>query len=178
MKTIARILWLISGFLLLVAGIFVLFNPTATIISLSFLLGLIMLFSGIFSLFVYFVARYDLFGMGWVLADGIITVILALFLLFNDYIAATALPFIFGMWILFSGIERIVNSIEIRDTGISGWGWLMAIGIVSIVVGVLSFINPLIGAIAISTFLGIFLILQGIAVIITWVYSWLLKNYM
>lgn len=67
-------------------------------------------------------------GQAGFLADGILTVLLSLFLLFNQGFTLLSLPFIFSVWLLFSGINQFVNSFELQRLGVKGWGWLTGAG--------------------------------------------------
>ena len=101
------------------------------------------------------------FGIG-----GILTVLLSLFLLFHQTFTMLTLPYIFGMWLLFSGISKFVNSFELRRLNVRGWGWFTALGILLALVGFFSFFDPVSELLALSALVGILLIFQGIASIL------------
>lgn len=56
-----------------------------------------MLISGIIDIVVFAVSSRYAAGAGWFLADGILTVLLSLFLLFNQAFIVLSLPFLFAM---------------------------------------------------------------------------------
>ena len=113
-KTLSRVLLVIAGVLLVIAGIVCLRNPDVALGSMSLILGFAMLFSGIVDILVFAWAHNYIAGSGWFLLDGIVTVLLSLFVLCNDLFIAITLPFIFGMWLLFSGIAKFVNSFDLQ----------------------------------------------------------------
>ena len=162
MKTLSRVLWIIAGILLIIAGIFCLKSPATAIAGLSLYLGIAMLFSGMVDIVIFASASGQIAGAGWFLADGIITVLLSLFILGDQWFTALTLPFIFGMWLLFSGISTFSNSFELKRLGIPGWGWLTALGIILAVVGFFSFMDPFASVAAMTVMVGVFLVLQGI----------------
>ena len=165
-RTLSRILWIIAGVLLIIAGVYCLCNPDVGLMTLSLYIGIAMLISGIIDIVIFAKWNGQMFGAGWFLADGILTVLLALFLLFNQAFTMLSLPFIFGMWLLFSGISYFVNSFELQSFGVKGWGWLTALGIVLAVIGFFSFFDPIADMFALSILIGIFLICEGIAAIL------------
>ncbi|MEG0832729.1 MAG: DUF308 domain-containing protein [Oscillospiraceae bacterium] len=168
MKKVLYWLWLICSILMIPTGIYAILKPAATLVSLAWLIGIILLVDGISAIAV-FVSDHDrVFGAGWVLFDGIVTIILSLFMLGNSFFTAAALPFMFGMWIIVSGIQKAIFSFDLKKLGVKGWGWLLAIGILLSLLGVASFINPLVGTIAISTIVGCFLIAYGISSTVLW----------
>ncbi len=165
-RMVSRVLWIVAGVLLIIVGIYCLFNPDVGLLSLSLYIGSAMLISGIIDIVIFAKWNGKMFGTGWFLADGILTVLLALFLLFNQAFTMLSLPFIFGMWLLFSGINQFVNSFELQSFGVRGWGWLTALGILLAVVGFFSLFDPIANLFALSILVGILLICEGVAAIV------------
>lgn len=124
-----------------------------------------MLVSGIIDLVMYTRMSSLMFGAGWLLFDGIISILLSLFLFFNEYASTTVIPLIFGMWVLFTGIEKMVSSFDLKKFGVTGWGWFTALGILLIIFGLLFFFKPLAAVVTISVFVGISFLLEGIVAI-------------
>ena len=164
-KTAYRVLWIIAGVLLIVAGVVCMSWEVAALASLALFLGVSMLVSGVVDILIFFAGRSAMFGSGWFLVDGILTVILAVFILFNQAFTMLTLPFVFGMWLIFSGITRFVQSFDLKAFGARGWGWFTAIGLIMALAGVISFLNPVAGMEAISVVLGVSLILEGVSAI-------------
>ena len=162
-RTAYRVLWTVAGILLIVAGIVCICWEGAAVASLALFLGLAMLVSGVVDILIFFAERNVMFASGWFLVDGILTVILALFILFNQAFTMLTLPFVFGMWLIFSGITRFVQSFDLKAFGVRGWGWFTAVGLLLALAGVISFLNPIAGMEAISVVLGISLILEGVS---------------
>ena len=82
-RTTSRVLWVIAGVLLVMAGIVCLRNPGAALTSMTMILGVAMLFSGIVDIVIFATAHNYMAGSGWFLLDGILTVLLSLFVLGN-----------------------------------------------------------------------------------------------
>lgn len=170
-RTISRVLWVLAGFLLVVAGVTCLMSPGAAVSSLSLFLGIAMLFSGIVDIVIFAAGHNYMVGSGWFLVDGILTVLLSIFILCDQWFTALTLPFIFGMWLMFSGISKFVNSFDLQRLGVRGWGWFTAFGLLLAVAGFISFLNPVAGLVTISAAVGVFLILQGVASILRGCFS-------
>ena len=165
-QTVSRILWAIAGILLIACGIMCLADPGLALASMSLYLALAMLVSGIIDIVIFARGNGNMIGAGWFLADGILTVLLSLFLLFHQAFTLLSLPFIVGMWLLFPGISKFVNSFELKRFGVRGWGWFTAWGILLALVGFFSFLNPIANLFVLSALVGILLILQGITYIV------------
>ena len=78
------------------------------------MVGILMLASGIIKIVVFAATSSLLIGSGWLLLDGVLTVILSLFLLFNEWFTMLSLPFLFALWLLFSGISQFVSAFDFK----------------------------------------------------------------
>ena len=165
-STFSRVVWGILGVLLLVCGVSCIVQPAAALLAMSALLGVAMLISGVLELVVYARCRRSMIGAGWFLLDGIIAVLLSLFLLFDQAFTALSLPFIFGMWLMFAGVSRVVNSLDLKAMGVRGWGWFTALGILLAAAGFLSFLDPISGALTLSFLLGFLFLFQGLSALL------------
>ena len=87
-----RILNVAAGVLLIAAGIYCLCNQDVALLSAGLLLGIFLLLSGVAEIVVFAAASGVMLGSGWLLLDGILTVIMSLFLLFNQWFTMLSLP--------------------------------------------------------------------------------------
>lgn len=164
-----RILTIISGILMVLTGAFCLMSPGQTFLSLAFVVGLIMVLNGLIHALAYFIGR----GLhnrgdnnGWILTDALLTLLLGILILCNQLVADTAIPLVFGMWMLVAGILRIEASTHIdKERKRSNFRTTMITGILTVLVGLFGFINPLVQWMTTAVLLGIFLVMQGVNVI-------------
>ena len=136
-KTV-RILNIVAGILLIAAGIYCLCNEDVAVLSAGLMLGIFMLAAGIAEIVVFAGTSGVLIGSGWLLLDGVLTVIMSLFLLFNQWFTLLSLPFIFTVWLMFSGISRFVSAFDLHALGVRSWGWVLAVGILLMAAGFIS----------------------------------------
>ena len=95
-----------------------------------------------------------------------LTVIIALRLLFNHWFTLLSLPLLFTLWLLFSGIGRFVSAFDLRALGVRAWGWVLAIGILFTAAGIICMMDPWISVAAVGLTVGLVLILQGISLVV------------
>ena len=103
--------------LLILAGIVCLGQPGLAAAVVAIYLGLSMLFSGLVDLIIYARAHGRLYGAGWLLVDGILNVLLSIFLLFHESFALLSLPLLFGMvWAKTAGTAKndIITAIRLN----------------------------------------------------------------
>ena len=155
-----RVLNIVSGVLLIAVGIYCLCNQDIAAATAGFMVGIFMLVSGIIEIVVFAVTSGLLFGSGWLLLDGVLTVILSLFLLFNQWFTMLSLPLLFTLWLLFSGISRL------KALGVHNWGWVLAVGIVLMIAGFICMMDPLVSITAVGMTVGLVFLLEGISAIV------------
>lgn len=161
-----RVLNIAAGVLLIAAGVYCLCNQDIAVLSAGLLLGLFMLVSGVIEIAVFAGTSGVLIGSGWLLLDGVLTVIMSLFLLFNQWFTLLSLPFLFTIWLLFSGISRFVSAFDLRALGVRAWGWVLAIGSLLIVGGFVCMMDPWVSVVAIGVTVGLVFILEGVSAIV------------
>ena len=161
-----RILNIISGVLLIVPGIYCLCNQDVAAMTAGVMVGVFMLISGVIEIIVFASTSGLLFGSGWLLLDGVLTVILSLFLLFNQWFTLLSLPLLFTLWLLFSGISRFVSAFDLRAMGVRGWGWVLAVGILLMVAGFICMMDPWVSVAAIGLTVGLAFLLEGVSSIV------------
>ena len=164
-KTV-RILNIVAGILLIAAGIYCLCNEDVAVLSAGLMLGIFMLAAGIAEIVVFAGTSGMLIGSGWLLLDGVLTVIMSLFLLFNQWFTLLSLPFIFTVWLMFSGISRFVSAFDLHALGVRGWGWVLAVGILPMVAGFICMMDPWVSAAAVGVTVGLVFLLEGISAIV------------
>lgn len=157
-----RILWLICGILMVIAGIVCLGNQGLAYATLTMMVGIIMLISGISDIVMYANCRNNASGAGWFLVDGILTILLSFVMIFDQFFTAMVIPFIFSFWLMMTGITRTLNSFDMKKIGVVGWGWMLALGILMIVLGFISLFSPISTAIALGMVVGIVFIFEGV----------------
>ena len=160
-----RILSIIIGVLLIAAGIYCLCNQDVAAMSAGIVLGLLMLIAGIVEIVIFAGTSRFILGSGWLLLDGVLTVVMSLFLLFNHWFTMMSLPILFTVWLLFSGVSRFVSAFDLKALGMRGWGWILALGIVLLVFGVVCMMEPWVSVVAVGVTVGLVFILEGIGTI-------------
>jgi uncharacterized membrane protein HdeD (DUF308 family) len=160
--SLARNWWALAlrGVAAIIFGLVALFWPPAAIAALVALFGAYALVDGIFNLVHAVRAGRAGERWGWLVFEGVVSLLVGIVTFFSPGVAVLALVLWVAVWSLVTGIAEIVTAIRLRKA-IQG-EWLLALsGIVSIAFGVLLFISPLIGAIAIAIWIGAYALVFG-----------------
>ncbi len=161
-----RVLSIILGVILIIGGVFCIAYPTATFATLGWLVGILLLISGINGIAAYVTGRKSGGATVWDLVFGILTVVLGVFLLFSPLavgITDIVLVYLFSIWMVVGGILRIVAGVGVirKHTGSKAWIWMLILGILMILLGIFGFFFPLVNALAMGWMMGFFIIFQG-----------------
>lgn len=156
-----RIYWAIAGMFLFAASLLAFFRGHKGLVEIAIPLGLAMLFAGMINIIVYRKGGSSIHGSCWLLADGMTTALLSIFPLFNKMIQPAMIPFFFGVWELFSGVLKIIDSGELYKGHIQGWHWFMGIGIVEILSGVAALLKPVDEFVGMHAVVAIILMIQS-----------------
>lgn len=155
---------LIQGIAALIIGVLLLMSPGMTTLVLVQLLGIYWLIDGIISIVRIFTKSTDT-HWGWLLARGIFGIIVGLVVIqhpiWSTVLIPTTIVIVMGFYGIVGGIIGLVE-------GFSGgvkWG-VVALGALSLILGIILLFNPLLGATILPIVVGIFAIIFGIIAII------------
>lgn len=156
--------WFLAlGIVLAILGVLAMIFTVATTVVSVILLGVLILIGGVAVFASAFVAGS--IGGGLLrAAGGILLVLSGVYLMFNPAKGAIALTLVMAWFFIITGVVQIVASlVEHYD----GWGWTLAAGIVTLLLGILLSASwPVSGVFAIGLFIGIELLLSGFSWII------------
>jgi uncharacterized membrane protein HdeD (DUF308 family) len=156
-------LMLLSGIMIVILGITMLFTPLKNLVTLAIFISISMLISGI-SEIASFYNEEKVHRSGWMLASGILTTLFAVWALFGHGIETltTMIPFVFAVWVMSSGVMRLVGAVSLRSEGSILWGWILAFGVLGTAFGFLLLFSPVLSEMIISYSIGFMLISYGI----------------
>ncbi len=122
---------LILGVIFIITGIWVLRTPVESYLALSILFSVTFFVNGIFEIIYSISNRKQLNNWGWVLAGGIVDLLFGIWLLSSPLLSIAVLPFFVGFMLMFRSFTAIGFAIDLKSFGVKGWGWLLALGILS-----------------------------------------------
>jgi uncharacterized membrane protein HdeD (DUF308 family) len=152
--------WLLAlGILMIILGALAIGAPVVATIAFQFALGWILVIGGIAQ------GVHAFMAQGWQgflfeLLSAILYLVVGVLLLVNPVEGALALTVVLAVFLIVDGIFRIIMAMRLRDH--RGWGWLLASGIMSLILGVLIWAEwPASGLWVIGLLVGIQLLFTG-----------------
>ena len=152
--------WLLAlGILMIILGVVAMAAPVVATIAIQVMLGWLLVISGIAEGIHAFMVK-EWRGFLLELLSAVLYLGVGLLLLVDPLKGALALTLILAVFLLVEGIFKIITALRVRDH--RGWGWLLASGIVSVVLGVLIWKQwPTSGLWVIGLLVGIQLLFTG-----------------
>lgn len=163
MKISTKIWMCLAGVALVVLGVLCIAYPGNTILSLAWVLGLMLLISGISTFGAWATLRALNPFNGLTFLAALLQVIVGLILVINPAPLAIALPFIFAFWVMFEGVDLMVDAFNYRRFGFRRWWLLCLFGLLVAIGGCYAmFCNPEVSATLISWLVGLAIIFDGV----------------
>ena len=145
----------------LIGGIWALLNPPAATLAATLIAGWTFLFLGVLQIIQSFQVNNGWPGFLWALLFGVLLLLAGLSLVFNPLAGMISLTLLVAALFLATGVVKVVYAFSLRP--ISGWGWVLVSGLVSIALAVMIMADfPWSAAAVLGILLGVELISNGI----------------
>lgn len=153
---------LIVGIIFIGLGVYTFTSPQETYLALAIFFSLSFLVSGLFEVAFSIANKEVLDNWGWILAFGVLTLVIGILLLINPALSMLTLPFYVGFLVLFRSISAVGYAIDLKNYGISDWGILIAVGVLGLIFAFLLIWSPAFAGMTIVIWTGLALISSGV----------------
>lgn len=163
---LARNWWafLIRGIIAIIFGIVAIFFPATAFLSLVLVFGIFALIDGIFSIVSVFISGAHSESWWWLVIEGAFGILIGILTIIQPAAMALAWVFVIAAWAIITGVLEIVTAIRLRKM-ITGEGWMIVSGILSVLFGILVTFSPGSGMFAVGLIIGIYALMFGITML-------------
>lgn len=155
--------------LMLILAIFLIIAPISSAITAIYMFGIFIIIDGIMHIVSYCKAKEEARLMNFEFAEGILSILSGVLILFCAKYLVAVLPILIGTWIIIKSIIKMQISLNIRTDIQSNWILVLVLSIISLILGIYILFNPMFGYITISI-MGIFLAIYEVLNIIESIY--------
>ena len=159
-----KVLTIILGVLMAIAGVICLFQPGETFIETGYVIAIMLLVYGVIGI-ISVIARRSRPAFLWACIPAVIIGVISLFFPSNNVNIHVLMIYLLAVWFVLQGISSIYMSVRSRFFN-SGWVLGLIVGIISIFLGIYTALHPTVGVLTIGILVGIYLIEAGIDLII------------
>lgn len=157
---------LAQGIVCVLLGLFLMFWPGVTVITVIYLLGAFFALSGISSLVAYFRQSGDRYRSPAVLTTAVFFLVLALIVFIFPGVIASFSSVVLGIVLALAGIVSAVRSVELRELRGPAWIIMLVISIVVAIGGIVIIANPFETTALFVFVIGLVLFVNGAADIV------------
>ena len=155
---------LLRGIVALALGIVAIFFVGSTALALAVLFGVYALVDGVIAIVASVRMDHADHRWGWLLVEGLIGVVAGVLALIYPLAALLALAFLMGAWAILSGVAAITTAWRLRRVIAGEWLWIL-IGVFSVAFGIIVFLQPAAGVLALVYAFSFYAILTGVTFI-------------
>jgi uncharacterized membrane protein HdeD (DUF308 family) len=149
--------FMVLGIFMIVVGTLAVGSSVAVTLFSMLFLGWLMIFAG-FGEVVHAFWKKNWGGVFMHLLIGVLYIVVGFMVLTNPKASAVTLSLIMAIFFIITGLFRIILSVA---THYPNWGWELFNGIITLILGIMIYQQPLLGLWVIGVFIGIDLIFSG-----------------
>lgn len=153
---------IIISIIMFIIGLIFIIYPEVSFTTITYILSILLIVNGIYFL----IEKESSIFFSSFLTLGVIELLLGIIMLVNPDIIKTLFPIVAGIIMITKSTLDLRLSILLYRNNINSWLSLLICSIISIICGLIIILNPSIGTIALTTFLGILITVYSISNII------------
>ncbi len=152
---------IITGVLLMLAGIISIFAPSVTSFTLSFILGFLFVIGALIS-GIHVMQSYNKSWLAWF--KPVIFFVIGVIIFRNPITGAAAIGLMLMIYFFISGFAQIFFGLEFKP--ITGWFWMVIDGIISVIIAMIFLLGwPISSVWLIGLLVGVSLLTDGFALL-------------
>ena len=158
---------LFSSIGLAILGLLLIFQSELTIVSLSYIIGAVLVGLGALGVLNYAKNKDQSEKKEMDLVYGTVCIVLGIVVIGNPQGIASLIPFVIGLVIIISSATKLQYSFELKKQTNNLWKSTMILSLITMICGVLLIFNPFQGAIFITKVIGILILIYALLDIIS-----------
>ena len=157
---------LFTSILFLVVGILLFSNPGGVVKFITYIVGILFIIMGIGKIVSYYqmIRKMNVNNTSDFIL-GIVAVILGIIIIFCSSAIEVVIRLVMGGWILYSGVVKLIYSLNLRDLKVDSWLYVLIVSIIMIICGLYVIVKS---NLVFST-IGLILIIYSIIEIIQYI---------
>lgn len=153
---------IITSLILIGLGMLLIFQSEATIISIAYVIGGILIAIGVLAVIKFVKNTNNELKSELDIVYGIVSVILGIIVIKNPEAIASVIPVIIGISIIISSATKLQYAFELKANGNGLWKTTMVISIISTLCGITLLFNPFKALAYFTKMVGIFIVIYAV----------------
>ncbi|MBV6486234.1 MAG: DUF308 domain-containing protein [Pseudorhodoplanes sp.] len=160
--------FLVYGVVMALLGVLAIVMPGVASLATSLFVGWLMVAGGALGLYAVFAAGRAAPGFGWNLVTAILCLAAGIVILWNPVAGVLTLTIVLAAYLLAGGAAKLLLAFQHKRDVPRAWGWVLASGLLDIVLGLLiALALPGSALWAVGLLVGINLLMTGVAIAVS-----------
>jgi uncharacterized membrane protein HdeD (DUF308 family) len=156
---------LITAIIFLIVGALMLANPNQVVAIISYICGVVLIVYGIYSCIKnYYDTKTNSSTPSTGLMLGIVSLVIGIIFIFLANVIGVALQYVFGAWILFSGINRLITALQ-KDKKDNNFIIQIVVAVLLILAGLYTILKSNLALSFVGLVMMIYAVLEIVAVV-------------
>lgn len=156
---------IITSLFLLALGLLLIFNSSATIMMVSYVIGAVLIALGVLAIINFLRSKNDTYHLD--IVYGIVTIILGILVIQNPKVIGSIIPFVVGVGILINSGTKLKYALDLKENKKEVWKYTLIVAIISAFFGAILVFNPFKTSKLIVEIIGIFISIYALLDIIS-----------
>lgn len=157
---------LLTSIVFVIVGLFLFIKPDTTLSVISYVIGTILIISGITSGYRYFSEKGVLSIFSFDLVYGVLLLISGIFLVVRPDLLSVLFPIILGIWIIINSVIKFQYALVLKRIKNEDFLYTALISFLTLIWGIVLLYNPFKTALLVTQTIGIFIIVYAVLDII------------
>lgn len=153
---------MITSLFLIILGILLIFQSELTIISISYVIGAVLVVIGVLAIIKFIRNTNKEIKSDLDIVYGVVTIILGSLVIVHPQAIASIIPIILGICIVISSATKLQYSFELKANNNNLWKTTMSVAIIGAIFGIILLFNPFKGAVMVTKIVGFFILAYAI----------------
>ena len=145
-----------------ILGILLIFYSEITIVSISYVIGAILVAIGVLAILKFIKAYNNSNKNELDMVYGVVSIVLGIIVITNPEGIASIIPFVVAIVIIISSATKLQYSLELKKNNNDLWKSTMIVSIITMLCGVLLIFNPFQGVVMFTRVVGILILIYAI----------------
>lgn len=145
---------MITSIFLLILGLSLIIASEETIISISYIIGSILVLLGVIGIINYIRLFNTEYKNELDFIYGLVTVVLGLLIISNPKAIASVIPFILGILIIITSATKLNYAFQLKTDENDLWKSTLLLSVLTTILGIILLFNPFAGAVVITKLVG------------------------
>lgn len=161
MKGSSKFFMVLTGLLFIVAGVLCIVRPTDALLSAAWIVGLLVLCSGVTSLVSWITLHFIIPRSSSLLLSSVLQIVMGVMMMNHNFTTAVISIYFLAALLLVEGLNVMMSGFAFKTVGFRRWWLISLLGVLLLAGGIGSFVYPMTSGQVVGIAFGVILLALG-----------------